>query len=123
MSAVSRLWDAGSELQRPDSPYGGAQAWINRSCAAGQGDTVEAERLEHTRHRVEHRHVGVGDETLGDRGICAARQIQHQAPLVAVPRQVAGLVAAAFASRRVDLDHLGAEIAQMHGCHRRGAVV
>ena len=88
-----------------------------------QGDTVETERLEHTRHRVEDRHVGVGNQALGDREICGTRQIQHQAPLVAIPRQIARLVAAAFASRRVDLDHLGAEITQMHGRHRRGAVV
>jgi hypothetical protein len=89
---------------------------------AGQRRPVETERIEHTGRPVEDRDVGAGNQTLRLGEVVGTMQVQRQPCFVSVPRQVARLGAAALGKGRVDLDHLCAQVGEVHGRHRRREV-
>ena len=85
----------------------------------------QAELFEHARPKVLQQDVGTRDELEHDRASRLAAQVEADAALAAVVGHEVGAVlpaaeaAEGIALRRLDLDHLGAEIDQHHAGQRR----
>ena len=86
----------------------------------GERRRVEAQRLQAAWRIAEHDHIGAGDQ-VKRRGQAGGRvEVQRGDLLTAVEDLVAGMVGHPVAARRLDLDHLGLEVAKEHRRHRTG---
>jgi hypothetical protein len=89
---------------------------------AGEFGGIEPQPRHHVGAEVLDHHVGAGDEPARDVEVGGLLEVEHEGTLAAVPHGV-GRGVPARATGRIDADHVGAVVGELHGGERPGDVL